>query len=102
MDVDGAMVPMAWQPINQPIYYSSRIPLVWHHAPHTHNLYNFVQRRVNFDAQEEKPHKIEEKETTQEQPEDPSKPKPKIEAYFVNLKNSKHRRFCIVQQLKDA
>jgi len=52
MDVDGAMVPMAWQPINQPVYYNSRVPIVWHHAPHTHNLYNFVQRRVNFDAWE--------------------------------------------------
>ena len=33
MDVDGAMLPTAWQPRNAPNYYTSRFNLVWHKSP---------------------------------------------------------------------
>jgi GR25 family glycosyltransferase involved in LPS biosynthesis len=112
MDVDGAMVPMAWQPINQPIYYNSRVPLVWHHAPHTHNLYNFLQRRSNFDAEpkeqeEETPAESEEefhKETMNlllKKKTTAKKADIKLEAWYVNMAKSKSRKKCIERQLAE-
>lgn len=96
MDVDGAMLPMKWQPLNQPNYYNAKVPLVWHHAPKANHIYDsFIEQES--EQEEQVDHSVDDKVKEMTKPVG----KPKIEAWYVNLKKSNERGHCINRQLQE-
>jgi len=86
MDVDGAMLPTAWQPRNAPNYYTSRLNLVWHKSPKNgrSGMLETSSESVNL-LKEGSPKRLK---------------KGQMEVWYVNLDTSTQRKQCIEGQLK--
>jgi len=91
MDVDGAMLPAEWQMKNAPNYYTSRQNVVWHKSP-SNGRSGYIQREMTMTS--DKTNLLKEGAPTKRLK------KGQLEAWYVNLDESKQRKQCVEGQLK--